>query len=84
MIAVLQRVKDAKVEINNSVCGECGRGFLILLGIAQGDSERDADVLATKISKLRVFSDNNGKMNLSLADIGGGSCYFKLYITCKL
>ncbi len=71
MIAVLQRVNNAKVEINNSVCGQCGKGFLILLGVALCDTKEDADLLATKISKLRVFSDSDGKMNLSLADIGG-------------
>jgi len=71
LIAVIQRVKNAKVEIDNKVCGECGKGFLILLGIATGDSAIDADLLAAKIAKLRVFSDNNGKMNLSINDIGG-------------
>jgi len=71
LIAVIQRVKNAKVEIDNKVCGECGKGFLVLLGIATGDTTIDADLLTAKIAKLRVFSDDNGKMNLSVNDVGG-------------
>ena len=73
MIVVLQRVKSAEVTVNGSVTGSCGRGLLILLGVAAGDSTADADALAAKISKLRIFEDENGKMNRSMLDIGGGA-----------
>ena len=73
MIVVLQRVKSAEVTVNGSVTGSCGRGLLILLGVAAGDSTADADALAAKISKLRIFEDENGKMNRSVLDIGGGA-----------
>lgn len=71
MIAVIQRVSSAKVVVNESVVGECQKGFAILLGVAKGDTVEDADLLAAKISKLRVFEDENGKMNKALDDIGG-------------
>lgn len=73
MIAVLQRVKSARVSVDGRVTGECGEGFAILLGVANGDSELDADLLAAKISKLRVFRDENDKMNRSIVDIGGSA-----------
>lgn len=71
MIAILQRVKRAGVSVDGTVVGSCGKGFLILLGVAEGDDLRDCELLAAKISKLRVFTDENGKMNLSVKDIGG-------------
>lgn len=71
MIAILQRVKKADVSVDGTVVGSCGKGFLILLGVAEGDDMRDCELLAAKISKLRVFTDENGKMNLSVKDIGG-------------
>ena len=71
MIAVIQRVFDAKVIADGEFSGAIGRGLYILLGVAREDSERDAVLLADKISKLRIFSDENGKMNLSVKDIGG-------------
>ena len=73
MIVVLQRVKSAEVTVNGSVTGSCGRGLLILLGVAAGDGTADADALAAKISKLRIFEDENGKMNRSMLDIDGGA-----------
>lgn len=66
--------------------GNAEEGFLILLGVAKGDTEADADVLAAKLSKLRVFEDGNGKMNLSLSDIGGELLIisnFTLYADCR-
>ena len=72
MIAILQRVTEASVTIDGTVTASCGRGFMILLGVAKGDTERDAELLADKISKLRVFEDETDKMNLSVNDIGGG------------
>ena len=71
MKAVVQRVKNAKVEIEGKTVGKIGAGLLILLGVADGDCEADARMLAEKILKLRIFSDENGKMNLSVRDTGG-------------
>ena len=71
MIAVLQRVRAASVSVDEKVVGSCERGLSILLGVAQGDSERDAEALADKIVNLRIFPDENDKMNLSLKDIDG-------------
>ena len=73
MRAVIQRVHQASVTANGTPAGACGTGLLILLGVARGDTEEDALCLAEKISKLRIFSDANGKMNLSVCDIGGGA-----------
>ncbi len=71
MKAVLQRVKEASVTVDGEVVGRCGEGLMILLGVAQGDSEEDARLLAAKICKLRIFTDENDKMNLSVKDIDG-------------
>lgn len=71
MKAVLQRVKCARVEVDGEVVGECGNGLMILLGVAKGDTEEDARLLAEKIVKHRIFRDENGKMNLSVKDIDG-------------
>lgn len=71
MIAVIQRVKNANVSIDEKIHGECSHGLMILLGVAKGDTEEDARLLATKISKLRIFCDDNGKMNLSVKDVDG-------------
>ena len=71
MIAVIQRVKHADVKIDGCVCGECEHGLMILLGVADGDTEEDARLLASKIVKLRIFCDENDKMNLSLKDVDG-------------
>jgi len=73
MIAVLQRVASASVLADGVPSGECGQGFLILLGVLKGDTAEDALLLAEKISKFRVFSDSEGKMNLALGDVGGGA-----------
>lgn len=71
MKVVLQRVKSAKVEVENNVTGEIKKGFMLLLGVEENDTEKDADALALKISGLRIFTDENDKMNLSLADVNG-------------
>ena len=73
MIAVIQRVSHASVSVGGQVVGSCQKGFAILLGISNGDGERDADLLCAKISKLRIFEDENGKMNKAIDDVGG-SC----------
>ena len=71
MRAVVQRVSRAQVTINDYVAGEIGHGLLVLLGVAQTDTEADADYLADKITGLRIFEDPTGKMNLAAADVGG-------------
>lgn len=71
MIAVIQRVRNSSVSIYGVVRGECGHGLMILLGVSKDDVKLDAELLATKISKLRIFCDENGKMNLSVKDVDG-------------
>ena len=71
MIAVLQRVFSATVYADGALSGSIGKGLYILLGVEQNDTAHEAEILAEKISKLRIFSDENGKMNLSLKDIDG-------------
>lgn len=71
MKAVLQRVTSANVVVEGQLVSEIKQGFLILLGVDNDDTKQDVDVLSKKISGLRVFEDENGKMNLSLTDIGG-------------
>ena len=71
MKAVLQRVTHANVVVEGELISEIEKGFLILLGVDNTDTKADADVLSKKISGMRVFEDENGKMNLSLTDIGG-------------
>lgn len=71
MRAVLQRVDHAEVSVDGVTVGQCGYGMLILLGINVDDTEADADVLCDKIAKLRIFSDENERLNLSLGDIDG-------------
>ena len=75
MKAVIQRVDRACVRVDGETVGECGRGFLILLGVAEGDTEAEADLLCRKTVGLRVFPDEAGKMNRSLSDIGGAALY---------
>ena len=71
MRAVVQRSLEAKVTIEGNTVGTIDHGFVVLLGVGPTDTEADSDYLAEKISKLRVFSDPVGKMNLALADVGG-------------
>ena len=71
MIAVLQRVKRASVSVENEIVGECKAGLCILLGVAKNDTEEDARALAEKIVNLRIFNDENDKMNLSVKSIDG-------------
>jgi len=72
MRAVVQRVTRASVTVDEVTVGEIGKGLLVLLGVAHDDSKADADYLAPKIVSLRIFDDNEGKMNLSLREIDGG------------
>ena len=71
MIAVLQRVKRATVRVDDKIVGECAQGLCVLLGVAKGDTEEDARALVSKIIDLRIFTDENDKMNLSLRDVDG-------------
>ena len=71
MIAVIQRVNSATVYADGEISGSIGRGLYILLGVEQGDTVSDATALAEKISKLRIFCDENDKMNLSVKDVNG-------------
>ena len=71
MKAVIQRVSSANVVVDGNIVGACQRGYLILLGVAQGDTELDAELLCRKIAGLRIFRDENDKMNLSIKDIDG-------------
>ena len=72
MISVVQRVRQARVEVAGHTVGEVGSGLLVLLCAERGDSEREVDLLLAKLLKLRIFSDEAGKMNRSVQDIAGG------------
>ncbi len=82
MKAILQRVSRASVSIDGAVAGSIDKGFLILLGVTQEDDAAEAAVLAKKISGLRVFTDENDKMNLSLADVDGGVLVISNFTLC--
>jgi D-tyrosyl-tRNA(Tyr) deacylase len=69
--AVLQRVSSARVRVDDAIAGEIGRGLLVLLGVARADTAADASAIAAKIATVRVFEDEAGKMNLSVADVRG-------------
>ena len=71
MRAVIQRVTRASVKVDGQVVGEIGNGLLVLIGVEQGDAESDAEQLVNKTIGLRIFDDDDGKMNLSLRDVGG-------------
>jgi len=71
MKAVIQRVRHASVQVEGETVGRCGEGLMILLGVAEGDTEADAELLCRKIVNLRIFTDEAGKMNRSIKDIDG-------------
>lgn len=86
MRAIIQRVKEAKVEVSGETVGGIGEGILVLLGAGKDDSDADAEYLAEKILTLRIFEDAEGKMNLSVTDIGGSLLVvsqFTLYGDCR-
>ena len=86
MRAVVQRVTNADVKIDGRVNGKMDDGLLVLLGVGNGDTEEDMKYIADKIIKLRIFSDENDKMNLSLEDVGGSMLVisqFTLYGDCS-
>lgn len=82
MKAVIQRVSHASVKVDGNIIGEIDKGFLILLGVEKGDDETEARVLASKIAGLRVFCDENDKMNLSLSDIDGSVLAISNFTLC--
>jgi len=86
MRAVVQRVTQAKVEVNGAVTGAIGAGLLVLLGVGKADTAADAEYLAAKIAGMRIFSDDAGKMNLSVLEAGGAMLavsQFTLYGDCR-
>ena len=85
MKLVIQRVKNAKVDVKGKTVGKIEKGFLVLLGVTHDDTEEQADYLVKKLCQLRVFTDENDKMNLSLKDVGGKLLIvsqFTLYADC--
>ncbi len=82
MIAVIQRVQKAEVTVRGKTAGSIGAGLCILLGVAKGDSETEADYLAGRIAGLRIFADGNGKMNVSLKDISGSALVVSQFTLC--
>ena len=86
MRAVVQRVRQAQVDVDGQTIGKIGQGYLILLGVGQEDGPAQIERLWTKILKMRIFEDENGKTNLSLADVRGEALVvsqFTLYANCK-
>jgi len=71
MRAVVQRVKKSNVTVDDKITGKIGQGLMVLIGVEDGDSEKDADYIADKVCGLRIFEDEQGKMNLSVEDICG-------------
>ncbi len=83
---VIQRVTEASVKVEENIIGQMGKGFLVLIGVGQTDTEEVADKLVKKMIGLRIFEDENGKTNLSLADVNGALLLisqFTLYANCK-
>ena len=83
---VIQRVKAACVRVDNETIGRIGKGYLVLIGVSNSDTEQTADKMIRKMIGLRIFEDDNGKTNLSLADVGGSLLLvsqFTLYANCK-
>lgn len=86
MKIVLQRVLNAKVEVDNKITGQINKGYLIFLGVGHEDTKADAERIVNKIVNMRIFSDDNDKINLSLADVSGELLVvsqFTLYADCK-
>ena len=83
---VIQRVQSASVKVEGEIIGAIGQGYLVLIGVGQGDTEADADKYLRKMLNLRIFEDDQGKTNLSLAEVGGQLLLvsqFTLYANCK-
>lgn len=82
MKVVIQRVSNASVEVDGNTVGKIGKGFLLFVGVVNGDTEAEAVLVAEKISKMRIFEDENGKMNLSLNDVGGSILSISQFTLC--
>ncbi len=82
MKAVIQRVKNASVSVDGKVIGAIEKGFLVLLGVYEDDTNEDTQILAKKVSSLRIFCDEEDKMNLSLLDIGGSALVISNFTLC--
>ena len=86
MKMLIQRVTHASVEVEGKICGSIGQGFLVLLGVGQGDTREIADKYVKKMTSLRIFEDENGETNLSLDQVGGEVLLisqFTLYANCR-
>lgn len=86
MRVVLQRCSRAEVRIDGQVVGQIGQGYMLLVGVTDGDTQAEADLLARKVAQMRVLEDEEGKMNLALKDVGGAILsisQFTLYADCK-
>lgn len=86
MRAVVQRVSSSKVTVDEEIVGQVSKGLLVLLGVTHGDTSKDVDYMVDKVTNLRIFEDENDKMNLSLKDIGGeilAVSQFTLYGDCR-
>ena len=82
MKAVIQRVKYAQVKVDGVTVGNCEKGYMVLLGVTEGDTEAEAELLAKKTANLRVFEDENEKMNLSIIDIDGEILAISQFTLC--
>lgn len=82
MKAVIQRVLSADVKVDGNITGAIDKGLLVLLGVIDGDTEKDAEIMASKIAKLRIFEDEDEKMNLSVLDIGGSILSVSQFTLC--
>lgn len=83
---IIQRVSNSKVTIDNEIRGQIGKGFMVLIGVGEGDTKEIADKMIHKMTNLRIFEDENGKTNLGLKDVGGSLLLisqFTLYADCK-
>lgn len=83
---VIQRVTSADVKVDGNILGEIGKGFMVLIGVSDNDTKETADKMVKKLVGLRIFEDEQGKTNLSLADVGGSLLLisqFTLYANCK-
>ena len=82
MRAVIQRVLESSVTVDGKIVGQSGKGYMILLGVVKGDTEKEAELLARKTASLRVFEDENGKMNKSVLDVDGEILAISQFTLC--
>lgn len=82
MRCVIQRVSKAKVSVDGKVTGEIQKGFMVLLGVMDGDTDEEMRLLAKKVGEIRIFTDENGKMNLSLSQVGGAVLLVSQFTLC--